>query len=176
MISTHTYEDRIAAIHRELGVPEYYAKDTGMPLYPEAAELVSVGADIYGRVSRLTPLAARSWQVLRRAAERDGISLLLVSAFRSVDEQRLIIEKKLLSGEPMDQIFRTNAAPGHSEHHTGRAIHLTTPGCEPVTEEFDRTLAFAWLITHAGDFQMGMTYSHENKYGMLYEPWHWSLL
>ena len=176
MISSTAYEERIAAILRELGIPTAYGSDRRMPLRPEAAELVSVGHDLYGREQKLAPPAAGSWRTLRSAAEREGVELLLVSAFRSVDYQKQIWLRKLAAGEPVAQILRVNAAPGYSEHHTGRALDLTTAGCEPLTEAFERTAAFAWLRERARDFDFAMTYPRNNRFGIAFEPWHWAAM
>ena len=67
-----------------------------------------------------------------------------------------------------------NAAPGYSEHHTGRAVDLTTPGTPPLLEAFERTAAFAWLERHAARFGFVMTYPRNNPLGVIYEPWHWT--
>ena len=63
-------------------------------------------------------------------------------ASQVIDYQRQIWERKLAAGESVEQILRVSAPPGYSEHHTGRAIDLTAPGCPPVTEEFETTSAF----------------------------------
>ena len=97
----------------------------------------------------------------------------LVSAFRSLNYQRQIFERKLSQGELLAQILRVNAAPGYSEHHTGCAVDLTTDGCPPLTEAFEHTAAFAWLVARAKDFGFTMTYPRGNKFGLIYEPWHW---
>jgi D-alanyl-D-alanine carboxypeptidase len=173
--SHQTYKKHIAVILRELGVASSFGSESGMPLYQEAAALVSVGTDIYGREQRLAPSAADCWQAMQGTAQRQGVSLLLVSAFRSVDYQRDIWERKLTAGESVEQILRVSAPPGYSEHHTGWAIDVTAPGCPPVTEEFESTAAFAWLLTNAGTFGFSMTYPRHNRYGVIYEPWHWSV-
>jgi D-alanyl-D-alanine carboxypeptidase len=103
------------------------------------------------------------------------VSLWLVSAFRSVDYQRQIRERKLAAGQSVAEILRVGAPPGYSEHHTGRAIDLAAAGCEPLTEEFERTPEFAWLAAHTGEFGFSMPYKRNNRYGFVYEPWHWSL-
>jgi len=74
----------------------------------------------------------------------------------------------------MEEILRVNAAPGYSEHHTGRAIDITSLGCKPLTEEFEQTSEFAWLVHRAKDFGFSMTYPRNNKFGVIYEPWHWT--
>jgi len=137
---------------------------------------MSVGADIYGRDQRLTPEVAARWQAMQEAAAQQDVSLLLVSAFRSVDYQRQIWERKLAAGESVAQILRVSAPPGYSEHHTGRAIDLTASGCETLTEEFEGTPEFAWMVAHAGTFGFSMPYSRHNRYGFIYEPWHWSAI
>lgn len=169
------YEERIAGILREMGVPASYGEETGMPLYAEAEDLVSIGADIYGREQRLTREAAGCWEAMRGAAEVEGVCLLVVSAFRGVDYQCGIWARKLAAGESVEAILRVSAPPGYSEHHTGRAVDVTAPGCAPVTEAFEATPAFAWLVERAGAFGFSMTYPRGNRYGVNYEPWHWSV-
>jgi zinc D-Ala-D-Ala carboxypeptidase len=170
------YARRIADIHRELGIPADYAATRGLPLCEEAVELVDIGFDINQRMRQLTPAAARAWDTLQHAAARDGIKLLLVSAFRSVDYQRDLIARKLAKSEHIDSILRVMAAPGHSEHHTGRALDLTAPGLPPLEEAFEATDSFAWLIQHAAGFDFRLSYPRDNPHGIVYEPWHWAFV
>jgi D-alanyl-D-alanine carboxypeptidase len=170
----NSYEQSIAAILRELGVPTSFSTTAAMPVQPEATDLVSVGTDIYGREQRLAPTAARCWKAMLAAAQEQGVILQLVSGFRSVGYQRQIWDRKLAAGQTVPEILRVNAPPGYSEHHTGRAIDVTTPGCEPLTVEFEATAAFAWMLEQAGVFGFSMTYPRDNRYGVIYEPWHWT--
>jgi D-alanyl-D-alanine carboxypeptidase len=164
------YEQRIAAIMQELGAPPR----SGKRPFSEASKLVSVGLDIYGREQRLSPEAAAAWNEMKAGAERDGECLQLVSAFRSVDYQKQIIQRKLAAGQSWEQILRVSAIPGYSEHHTGRTVDVTTPGCKVLEEEFENTSAFRWLARRAGEFRFTMTYPRGNKFGVAYEPWHWT--
>ena len=143
-------------------------------LVREATQLVSVGADIYGRDQKLSPEAAAAWQSMKTAAGKDGQTLQLVSAYRSVDYQKQIIQRKRAAGQSWEQILRVSALPGYSEHHTGRTIDITSPDCKPLTEDFDSTSAFAWLTLHAAEFGFTMTYPPNNPLGVAYEPWHWT--
>ena len=143
-------------------------------LHAEATELVSVGVDIYNREQKLAPAAAKSWQALRSTASQEGVAFLLVSAFRTLDYQKQIWQRKLAAGETVETIFQVNAPPGYSEHHTGRAVDITTPGCTPLTEAFEQTAAFAWLHQRASDFGFTMSYPRNNPFGIVYEPWHWA--
>jgi D-alanyl-D-alanine carboxypeptidase len=171
MTAFDPYEIQIAQILRELGIQ----KDFGARKpFREATELVSIGEDIYGREQKLAPNAASAWRKLKMAAEGDGVTLQIVSAFRSVAYQRQIIERKLAAGKTMEKILHVSAAPGYSEHHTGRAIDITSSGCKPLTEEFEQTPEFAWLVRRVKDFGFSMTYPRNNKFGVIYEPWHWT--
>lgn len=171
MIPTETYSKQIAEILCALGISEKYSNRRPIP---EATELVSVGSDIYGREQKLTPDAAAAWGKMKTTAELDGVALRIVSAFRSVGYQLQIIERKLAAGQKMEQILSVSAAPGYSEHHTGKAIDVTAPNCKPLTEAFEQTPEFHWLVRNAKDCGFAMTYPRDNKFGVIYEPWHWA--
>ncbi|HXH04450.1 MAG TPA: M15 family metallopeptidase [Candidatus Competibacteraceae bacterium] len=173
MIEDSAYHRRIAALHRELGIPADYA--CNRPLYPQAGahELVAAGADIYGRPQRMTAATLAHWQAMRAAAAGDGVALQLVSAFRDIDYQAGLIRRKLERGLAIADILRVNAAPGYSEHHSGRALDLTTPGCAVLEQAFEETAAFAWLMRQAGCFGFVLSFPRDNPHGVIYEPWHW---
>jgi D-alanyl-D-alanine carboxypeptidase len=174
-MSTDAFADRVAAIHRELGVPADYAARTGLPLIREPETLVEVSPGRTERRHWLEPYAAARWASMEAAAEGDGIRLMLVSAWRSVDYQRGLIERKLARGETIEHILAVNAAPGYSEHHGGRAVDLGVPGTPPLTEAFEHTDAFAWLTRNAERFGFALSYPRENAHGIVYEPWHWAI-
>ena len=162
-------------LHTELGIPEDYGHDGTRPEYAEASELVEVGPNLVGRMQCLTPEAAANWHAMQAAAAEDGVILLLVSGYRSIDYQARLIRKKINAGQSVTEILSVNAAPGHSEHHTGRAVDIATPGSRPLTEEFEGSAAFAWLSGHAAEYGFSMSYPRDNMAGFIYEPWHWAL-
>jgi D-alanyl-D-alanine carboxypeptidase len=162
-------------ILQQLGIPDDYGRDTDLPEFAEAVDLVEVGPNLVGRMQRLSPDAAQRWQAMTEAAAGDNIPLLIVSGFRSIAYQAALISKKLEAGQCVTDILKVNTAPGYSEHHTGNAVDIATPGSRPLTEEFESTAAFGWLEAHAADFGFSMTYPRDNPWGIAYEPWHWSL-
>ncbi|HEY4416837.1 MAG TPA: M15 family metallopeptidase [Verrucomicrobiae bacterium] len=172
-ITTPTYEERALQALRELGIPLSFATRPGWPLQIECDELVSIGRDMFDREQRLECTTARQWETMRLAAEREGIVLLVVSAFRSFDYQQQIIARKLAAGLSIEEIVSASALPGFSEHHTGRAIDIGTPESPPLTEAFADTPAFDWLTRNAQNFGFRMSYPAGNKFGVIYEPWHW---
>jgi zinc D-Ala-D-Ala carboxypeptidase len=173
MCLTSSYEERAIQALRELGIPTSFVTKRRRPLCEECDDLVSIGLDMFGREQRLERLAASQWETIRLAADSDGVVLAVVSAFRSFDYQQQIIARKLAAGLSIEQIIGVSALPGFSEHHTGRAIDIGTPGCPPVTEAFEQTPAFDWLTRRAQDFGFWMSYPRGNKLGVIYEPWHW---
>ncbi len=139
----------------------------------EPARLVTIGSDIHGRTQWLQPRAARALAGMREAAANAGVELQIVSAFRSIEYQLGIVERKRARGLSIDEILRVSAAPGYSEHHTGRCVDFTTPGFEALEEEFERSSAFAWLQRNASRFGFVLSYPRGNVHGIAYEPWHW---
>jgi D-alanyl-D-alanine carboxypeptidase len=169
------YRERVAEIHRRLGIPDDYARRTGLVLQREPEALVEVSPGRTERRQWLEPRAAARWARLEAAAEAAGINLRVVSSYRSVAYQAELIERKLARGEPIDRILAVNAAPGYSEHHTGRAVDLGMAGCPPLTEAFAETEAFAWLARHAAEHGFELSYPRDNPHGIIYEPWHWAV-
>jgi len=161
-------------LHTELGIPDDYGLDAQKPLHDEASELVDVGPNLVGRMQRLTPETASSWQEMLAAAREDGTTLMIVSGYRSFEYQAGLIRKKIKTGQALGDILAVNAAPGYSEHHTGRAVDIASPGSRPLTEEFETSEAFAWLEQNAAGYGFSMSYPRDNPQGFIYEPWHWA--
>lgn len=160
----------------KLKIPGDYGKVRGLKPLAEAKDLVTIGTNPEGREIRLSPQAARAWRAMRQAALKEGIALVAISGFRSVERQTQIIRAKLGAGESIESILRTMAAPGYSEHHTGRAIDLAVPEERSLTEDFGNTAAFAWLSVHAAQHGFRLSFPKGNVHGIAYEPWHWCFM
>jgi len=171
---TWRFRRRIASLHAALGIPEDYARQRALPLQQEARRLVRVGQDIFQREQWLIAPAAAAWHAMVQSAAADGIELQIVSAYRSVSYQEDILRKKLTNGHSIEEILQVSAAPGYSEHHSGRAVDVATPGYPVLEEEFENSNAFAWLQSHGSDFGFRLSYPRNNPHGVVYEPWHWA--
>ena len=161
-------------LHQELGIPEDYNLDGRKPEFEEATDLVDVGPNLVGRMQQLTPGTAARWVEMVTAAAAEGVTLLIVSGFRGVDYQARLIRQKINAGQSLSDILTVSAAPGFSEHHTGRAVDIATPGSRPLTEEFEDSNAFRWLTENADRYGFHMSYPRGNVFGFVYEPWHWA--
>ena len=116
--------------------------------------------------------AARPWQEMCLAASSDNILLRPASGFRTYLYQAKLIEAQLAKGRLIDEILKTNAIPGFSEHHTGLAVDII--GDKSVLEDaFHETDTFRWMIENASRFKFRLSYPRDNSYGIIFEPWHW---
>lgn len=158
----------------DLEIPADYGAAHGLSAFAEPAELQLAEFDRYRRPLWLRADAARAWRTMRDAAHRDGIALDAISGYRSHAYQYGIFTRKLARGQTLAQILTVNTPPGYSEHHSGRALDIGTPGEPPAEESFEATAAFAWLARHAGRFGFSMSYPRDNPHGIVHEPWHWA--
>ena len=163
----------IADLHQRLGIPTDYATRTGLFQQRTPDDLVDIGVDVFDRPQRLRMEAANAWTGLVEAASLDGVTVQLVSAYRSLEYQVNLIQRKVEAGESIGQILTRVAAPGYSEHQGGCAVDVTSPGIESLTEFFEETQTFRWLVASAVDHQFVLSYPRSNPYGVIYEPWHW---
>lgn len=167
----------LAELHATLGIPADYAATRSLVFQPEADETalvaIETGMAANARVIRLLPSAAKAWNSMSQAAQSAGVKLLPVSGFRSIARQAEIIRNKRATGEPLPEILRLIAAPGYSEHHTGRALDLAEPDSRPLEECFAHTTAFAWLEERASAYGFHLSYPRNNPSGIAFEPWHW---
>lgn len=106
------------------------------------------------------------------AARRDGVELVVASAWRSLEDQRRLFTTYTRQyGERAASRF--SARPGASQHHLGTAVDFA-----PVGPSFARTPAARWLFDNAHRFGFSLSYPEglEHETGFLFEPWHWRYL
>jgi D-alanyl-D-alanine carboxypeptidase len=125
---------------------------------------------------QLRPEAADALARMRSAAAADGVSLALLSAFRSqVLQRELFFDVKAERNQSSRQRAQVSAPPGFSEHSTGYAVDLGD-GARPDTNlstAFDGTAAYSWLASNAARFHFELSFPRANRQGVSYEPWHW---
>lgn len=142
-----------------------------LPKQKEAKNLVTFFEN--NESFQATQKTYNAWIKMKESALADGINLILVSAFRSIQRQQELVEEKRKKNISEKEIFSILARPGYSEHHTGRALDLHSPGSALLEEDFENTDAFLWLQKNANGYGFFMSYPRNNKYNIVYEPWHW---
>lgn len=123
-----------------------------------------------GRTYEFHANAKRYLEDLLEEAEDDGLSLLVVSAYRSFSTQA-----SLKSGYTVKYGTGANAfsaEQGYSEHQLGTAVDFTNPTIGGAFTSFDTTEEFAWLTKNAWKYGFILSYPKGNAYYQ-YEPWHW---
>ncbi len=122
----------------------------------------------------LRPDAAAALDRLSAAAQREGVPIIGISAFRSDESQRQVYESYVRK-EGTEAANRFSAAPGHSEHQTGLAVDVTgADGSCPTEPCFAFTPQAAWLEEHAPEHGFIVRYPKGKELVTTYtaEPWH----
>jgi len=112
---------------------------------------------------------------MREEARNDGIYLVFLSGYRSINLQNdIFYSLKSIRNQEAAERARVSAPPGYSEHSTGFAIDIgdATQRETDFETDFENTDAFRWLIKNAAKFHFKLSFNKDNKY-IDYEPWHW---
>jgi len=141
--------------------------------YPEALknELILFSPGIYVHKE-----IYENFKEMQFMAAQRGVSLQLLSGYRSIDLQRdIFYENKSIRNQTAVERSMVSAPPGYSEHSTGYAIDVGD-GNYPDTHfevEFEQTPAFKWMKRFAPKYHFILSFPPNNKQGVTYEPWHW---
>ncbi len=112
---------------------------------------------------------------MREEARKDGIYLVFLSGYRSINLQNdIFYSLKSIRKQEAAERARVSAPPGYSEHSTGFAIDIGDAAQRETDfeTEFENTEAFIWLKKNAAKFHFKLSFNKNNKY-IDYEPWHW---
>jgi LAS superfamily LD-carboxypeptidase LdcB len=164
---------QVDGILQALSLPRNYGVDRHLKAIADAQVLIFAGPDRFKRRLWMHPQAFAAWQNMRQSALLQGIALEVISAFRSQRYQFDLIARKRARGLSTSEILQASAAPGFSEHHSGCALDFCDSQTEPLTEAFADTPSFSWLSANAHRFGFEMSFPRNNRFGVMYEPWHW---
>lgn len=104
-------------------------------------------------------------------AEDDGMSLQIISAFRSFNEQSSLKGAYTVTyGAGTANQF--SADQGYSEHQLGTTVDFTTPEVGSTYSGFAQTKEYKWLRENAQKYGFVLSYPENNSYYQ-FEPWHW---
>ena len=138
----------------------------------EQNELVSIGKNILKKEIFLSKKCAYAWEEMKKDALKDSIHISVLSGFRTYNKQYMIIKNKLDYGLTLETILQENKLPGLSHHHSGNAIDIISNSYK-LSLEFEKSLAYLWLIKNAHKYKFYLQYPKNNKSGIMFEPWHW---
>ena len=153
--------------------PDRFGRLLGHFPYPEASadQLVELIPGF-----QMQPDAAAAYKRMSRSAAADGVDLIVLSTFRSIELQReIFFDIKAERNQTALERAKVSAPPGYSEHSTGFAIDVgdaNRPRSD-FEESFEDTPSFQWLKRNAHRFHFTMSFPRGNAQGVSYEPWHW---
>ena len=112
------------------------------------------------------------------AALEDGINLVPISGYRSVERQERNFKNKIQTymNDGYSKVEATQMAatiilpPGTSEHNAGLAMDICS-----LYQSFENTDEFRWLSENAADYGFILRYPEDKQdiTKIIYEPWHW---
>lgn len=140
--------------------------------------LTSAGSFVrenYERSELLDFEAAQAFELMRQAAQSQGVNLMPVSGFRTAAAQKELFDSQINRKGSAEAAAEFSAPPGHSEHHTGYAIDITDANVPEadIKQSFENTPAYQWLIQNAHMYGFEESFPKNNTQGVTFEPWHW---
>lgn len=115
------------------------------------------------------------------AAAKEGITLKVVSGYRSYNEQLELFNyyKKIekaknpsLTDDQIESIVNTySARPGHSEHQLGTAVDVLSLENNYQFDSNPSLKYVQWLESNASKYNFRISYPKNNS-EYIYEPWH----
>lgn len=105
---------------------------------------------------------------MQQAASKDGISLSVISGFRSYARQNTLYQN-YVQKDGKSKADTYSARPGHSEHQSGLAADINS-----LSQSFENTKEGKWLSSHCYEYGFIIRYpkGKEDETGYIYEPWH----
>lgn len=109
---------------------------------------------------------------MANVARKEGITLVLTSGYRTNAKQESLYNSYLQTyGRAYADAYA--ARPGASEHETGLALDVFSPGS--TTDMFHTTKAYEWLSLHAQEYGFILRYPENKEHITGYSPesWHY---
>ncbi len=148
---------------------------------PEGFEAALKLRSVQGKLFEMQTAAAL--ERMLESARSEGVFIKVISGYRSQEHQQMLWEKDISMlmaqgagyKEAVKEVGRTLALPGFSEHHTGLAADLGTPGDDDVSYTFTRSIQAKWLECNAHKYGFILRYPRlkEHITGIDFEPWHY---
>lgn len=103
-------------------------------------------------------------------AERSGVDLKILSAYRSFETQTELKGQYTQTYGSGANTF--SADQGYSEHQLGTTLDISTPGVNGAYLAFQDTEAYQWMLKNAYRYGFTLSYPDDNGF-YIFEPWHW---
>jgi len=150
-------------------------------------DLTLVGTSI-----KLQKQVFEAFEEMKKAALKEGISIKIVSGYRSFDRQKLIWNRKynlyisqgLEPNTALQKIVEYSTLPGSSRHHWGTDIDIIDASVKApnsllneinYVENGPYFQLKKWMDKNAESFGFYLVYTkNSERKGFKYEPWHYT--
>lgn len=168
-LSKGWYTPVTTAQWRAAGAPKVATVRPAKPTYIRGVLIVNKSLPLPSTFGNgLRPELKSAFAKMKAAARRDGVTLNIISGYRSYASQKSVYASKI-----RQYGFRTaelrSARPGHSEHQTGLAIDVNS-----ISQSWGETKAGRWVAKNAHRYGFIVRYPKGKTAitGYAYEPWH----
>ena len=152
-------------VNKYYGLPDKYEPNDVVPMnnwysYPNN----SIRTEVY-----------EAFKEMSKAAKESGITLIVNSSYRNYESQKQIYDE-YEDKKGKEYADKYAARPNYSEHQTGLALDIFTPGSGMTN--FENTEAFKWLSENCYKYGFILRYpkDKEDITGYKYESWHYRYL
>jgi LAS superfamily LD-carboxypeptidase LdcB len=147
---------------------------------------------LVGTSFKLQQEAFDAFQEMKKAALKEGITIKVVSGYRSFNRQKSIWNRKynlftsqgLSPNSALEKIIEYSTIPGTSRHHWGTDIDIIdssvkAPKSLLVEGNFTTNGVYfklkKWMDSNAENFGFYLVYTNKvDRKGFKYEPWHYT--
>lgn len=152
-------------VNKHYSLPEKYAPDDVVTMsnqyaYPNN----SIRKDVY-----------EAFKEMSKEAKEEGITLIVNSSYRTYEEQKELYDD-YSDKKGIEYADKYAARPDFSEHQTGLALDIFSPGYG--MKNFEESKAFAWLSENSWKYGFILRYPKDKDSitGYAYEAWHYRYL
>jgi LAS superfamily LD-carboxypeptidase LdcB len=171
IVGTVSNLDKLSKTDKEL--LQKYSKVYFLNEHYVPSELVAIPKQYLFDNTRFMQIHAKVLPKLEQLildAEKDGVPLKIISAYRSFGDQTIL--KNGYSVVYGSGANRFSADQGYSEHQLGTTVDFTTPKTGTSFDLFKNTESYKWLLENAHIYGFILSYPEENEF-YEFEPWHW---
>lgn len=169
-------------LNKEWELPEDFKWDLVYWSNGQSVDALSLNYKQYDQVFAVDRAAYRPLKDMFAAADKAGVPLQMVSPYRSIQKQdRLFTEsvnyyknQGFSESESIKKANYSRTFTGTSEHNTGFGFDILEEGNWTLTEGFENTAQFKWLMKNAENYGFILRYQKDKTdiTGIMYEPWH----
>ena len=169
-------------LNRQYELPEDFKWDLVYWSNGQPVDAMYLNCEEKNSVKAVDKAAYKPLKDMFAAAQEAGVPLELVSAFRSIHLQDKLFTRSVNSYmsqgySEADAINKANYSrtfSGTSEHNTGLGFDIMEKGNFSLSESFENTAQFKWLMENAENYGFILRYAEDKttQTGIMYEPWH----